>query len=304
MDDLIEIGINENGDIIQKTTRNLLEEKHPKGKEALPQTLLQAPPESEQCHDAIIFEMITGESIRHAALHTQGSAGPSGVDVYAWRRLCSSFKNASNDLCNALAAVGCRLCTSNVHPDSLTAFVACRLIPLSKNPGVRPIGIGEVPRRIIAKAILKTVGNDIQSAAGPLQACAGHEAGCEAALHAMKTIYAQDDTDAILLVDATNAFNTINRQAALHNIGFLCPSISCMLNNTYRAPVKLFVIGGGEIESTEGTTQGDPMAMAMYALAVTPLIKRLREVEPDVKQIWFADDATAAGKLLALQQCW
>ena len=64
-----------------------------------------------------------------------------------------------------------------------------------------------------------------------------------------------------------------------------------MLNNTY-------------IESTEGTTQGDPMAMAMYALAVTPLIKRLREVEPDVKQIRFADDATAAGKLLALQQWW
>ena len=42
------------------------------------------------------------------------------------------------------------------------------------------------------------------------------------------------------------------------------------------------------------------MAMAMYALVVTPLIRRLYEVEPDVKQIWFADDATAAGKLLAL----
>ena len=153
--------------------------------------------------------MITGESIRHAALHTQGSAGPSGVDAYAWRRLCSSFKNASNDLCNALAAVGRRLCTSNVHSDSLTAFVACCLIPLSKNTGVRPIGIGEVPRRIIAKAILKTVGKDIQSAAGPLQACAGHEAGCEAAVHAMKTIYAQDNTDAILLVDATNTIPSI-----------------------------------------------------------------------------------------------
>ena len=30
MDDLIQIGINENGDIIQKTTRNLLEENTPK----------------------------------------------------------------------------------------------------------------------------------------------------------------------------------------------------------------------------------------------------------------------------------
>ena len=79
-----------------------------------------------------------------------------------------------------LAEVARRLCTSVVHPKSITAYVACRLIPKDKNPGVRPIGIGEVPRRIVAKSILKVIGNDIQAAAGPLQACAGHQAGCEA----------------------------------------------------------------------------------------------------------------------------
>ena len=100
------------------------------------------------------------------------------------------------------------------------AFVACRLIPLNKNPGVRPIGIGEVPRRIIAKPILKTISDDIQSATGPLQACAGHEAGCEAAVHATKEIYTHDETEATLLVDA------INCQAALHNIRIICPAIS------------------------------------------------------------------------------
>ncbi len=113
----------------------------------------------------------------------------------------------------------------------------------------------------------------------------------------MRTIYAQEDIDTVLLVDATNAFNTINRKAALYNIERLCPPIACVLNNTYWAPVKLYVTGGGEIESTEGTTQGEPLAMAMYALTVTPLIKKHRETEPDVKQVWFADYATAAGKL-------
>ena len=58
-------------------------------------------------------------------------------------------------------------------------------------------------------------------------------------------------------------------------------------------------MGEGEIESTEGTTQGDPLAMAMYALAATPLISRLKEIKSDVKQVWFADDATVAGKLRA-----
>jgi hypothetical protein len=148
------------------------------------------------------------------------------------------------------------------------------------------------------------VRNDVQEAVGPLQACAGHEAGCEAAVHAMKEIISSDETEAVLLVDASNAFNTINRQAALHNIGIICPSLSRVLNNTYQAPVRLFVTGGAEIESSEGITQGDPLAMAMYALAVTPLIRKLRSHEPTVKQVWFADDSSGGGKIISLRRWW
>ena len=124
-------------------------------------------------HDPIIFERITGEAIKIAANNTQGAAGPSGVDAYGWRRFCSSFKSASADVCNALNGVARHLCTSRVNPEGLSGFVAFRLVPLDKNPGARPIGIGEMPRRIIAKSILKVP-------------CAGQEAGCEAAIHAMK----------------------------------------------------------------------------------------------------------------------
>ena len=63
-------------------------------------------------------------------------------------------------------------------------------------------------------------------------------------------------------------------------------------------------MGEGVIESSEGITQGDPLAMAMYALAIKPLIDKLRDFESDVKQVWFADDATAAGRLRVLQQWW
>ena len=105
---------------------------------------------TDHCHDPIIFDQITGEAIRQAALLTHGAAGPSGVDVYAWCRFCSSFQGASTDMCNALAAVAIQLCTANVHPDGPAAFVACQLIPLNKNPGVRSIGIGEVPQLIIS----------------------------------------------------------------------------------------------------------------------------------------------------------
>ena len=133
-------------------------------------------------------------------------------------------------------------------------FVACRLIPLDKRPGVRPIGIGDMPHRIVAKAILYVIGDDIVLAVGPLQTCAGQSAGSEAAVYAMKNMFDDSDCEAALLVDATNAFNCVNRQAALHNISILCPAFSTILNNTYAQPVRLFVVGEGEIPSCEGTT--------------------------------------------------
>ena len=92
-------------------------------------------------------------------------------------------------------------------------------------------------------------------------------AGIEAAVHAMRQLYEDDTTDSVLLVDASNAFNCLNRAAALHNSPHLCPSLGHSLQNSYQTPARLFVSGEGELQSCEGTTQGDLLAMAFYALA-------------------------------------
>ena len=196
------------------------------------------------------------------------------------------------------------MCTTCVNPDYLSAFVACRLIPLDKRPGVRPIGIGEVHRRIIVKAILVLLKQDILDAAGPLQVCASQVSGCEAAIHAMRQTFADEETEGALLVDATNAFNSINRQAALHNISVICPPLAQVLFNTYQAPVRCVIQGSGEVSSSEGTTQGDPLATAMYALAVRSQIDRLQSPCPTVKQVWHADDATGASTCSELRTWW
>ena len=47
--------------------------------------------------------------------------------------------------------------------------MACRLIPLDKQPDVHPIGIGEVPQCIIVKAVLHLVDLDIYKACGAMQ---------------------------------------------------------------------------------------------------------------------------------------
>ena len=109
-------------------------------------------------------------------------------------------------------------------------------------------------------------------------------------------IFEADETDATLLVDASNAFNSLNRAAALNNIRVLCPLIATYVTNTYRVPARLFVVGGSELKSAEGTTQGDPLAMSMYAISLQPLISLLHN-RSTAKQCWFADAATGAGPL-------
>ena len=93
----------------------------------------------------------------------------------------------------------------------------------------------------------------------------------------MHNIFEADETDAVLLVDASNAFsfNSLNRAAALNNNRVLCPLIATYVTNTYRVPARLFVVGGSELKSAEGTTQGDPLAMSMYAISFQPLISLL-----------------------------
>ena len=60
-------------------------------------------------------------------------------------------KSASQDLYHSLALLARRLYTSNVNPDGLSPPLVCRLIALDKCPGVRPIGICNTARRILAK---------------------------------------------------------------------------------------------------------------------------------------------------------
>ena len=77
------------------------------------------------------------------------------------------------------------------------------------------------------------------------------------------------------------------------------PSIGWCMIHLYIRFFIVLITGEGDIAFTEGTTQGDPLVMAMYALAVIPLIILLCHHQPVVSQAWFADDAhaTAAGQL-------
>ena len=119
----------------------------------------------------------------------------------------------------------------------------------------------------------------------------------------MYKIFESNETDAILIVVAENTFNSTNRKALLHNIEYLCPAIATFLYNCYTISARLFIIGGKESRSREGATQGDPTAMAAYALGLPPLLDYLQSVKRSVKHVAFADDLTGAGNLEEIKIC-
>ena len=211
---------------LNNKTLNKLKEKHPKSKNANNDVLLTGIP---QDFHPIMFGSNDEEMIRKAAIKTKGGSGPSAMDADGWRRiLCSNnFGDANVDLRKAIANFIKKICTEKVSAVSIEAFVACRLIPLDKNPGLRPIGVGEILCRITGKAIVSVLKKEVVSSAGSLQVCAGQEAGSEAA------------------------------------ISILCPAISTFVTNCYATPARLLVIGGSEIKSNEGNTQGDPVPIVM-----------------------------------------
>ena len=148
-----------------------------------------------------------------------------------------------------------------------------------------------------------TLKHDIQIAAGPLQVATGVESVTEAAIHAMRTIFEDEQYEAVILVAASNAFNASNRNVALHNVPYTCQHFATILINTYRKASRHILQNETEILSQEGTTQGDNLAMSFYAISTVLAHERLRTIT-FVKQVWLADDATGAGTVNGLLQWW
>ena len=204
-------------------TLSQLEIKHPDNKDASADVLLNGP--IKKIHP-IVFDAIDKEMVLRAASITKGGSGPSGLYADGWRQILTStsFGIASTDLRKSVADFIKKLCSKriNIENKSLEAVIACRLIPLNKNPG-----------RIAGKIVMKIFKKDVMHAAVPLQVCAGQETGAEATIRTMYDIYNDEHSETVLLVDAENAFNSINRNAMIHNISVVCPAIATYVSNCF-----------------------------------------------------------------------
>ena len=167
-----ESGVLKPSDIIgDKTVGQLLEEKHPAPAPLCTGTfdLSNLPPMEK------IF--ITERIIEKIARRTFGSNGPSGSDANHWFDALIRFGTSSCVLREAVSLLGNMLCNTVVPWRKIKALFSNRLIALDKNPGVRPIGVGETLRRILGKAVADITGDDLIDVFGTQQLAGGLECG-------------------------------------------------------------------------------------------------------------------------------
>jgi hypothetical protein len=115
--------------------------------------------------------------VEKVSLSLSGSAGPgwtNAVDLWDW---LLRFGKESDAFWEEMAAWASWLANSNPPWAAYRAFMACRLVALDKQPGVRPVGIGEVYRRLLAKCVLNVIGTQATGACDNLNLCAGLPAG-------------------------------------------------------------------------------------------------------------------------------
>mmetsp|Transcript_12177 Transcript_12177/g.17627 ORF Transcript_12177/g.17627 Transcript_12177/m.17627 type:complete len:118 (-) Transcript_12177:32-385(-) len=116
--------------------------------------------------------------------------------------------------------------------------------------------------RLCSKLVIHASGKDATISCGTDQVCSRLKAGIKGAVHMMQTLwdYFGDGKEwGILLVDARNAFNEINRKGMLWNICHSWARGSCFAFNCYHH-FKMLVLGSGGddgikvILSCEGVT--------------------------------------------------
>ena len=166
-----------------------------------------------------ISDFINEEMIQEAAMKTKGSAGPLEIDKKLHQRiLCSNISSQGNILREEII--------SFYHPVLHESYTFCRLIPLDKDPEVRPFGVGEVSKQIISKTVASFFKKEIKEAAGHSKVYAWYRGKAEATIHAMSDLSGEEETGGVLLIDATSAFNQVNWAIAIPSLQITCNKIA------------------------------------------------------------------------------
>ena len=96
--------------------------------------------------------------------------------------------SSREELRKAITDIFKQLCQGNTVK-YLETRLAWILIPLDKQPGVRPNGIGEVLNYTVGKVIKRSLKRDVLKSPGTFPLCTGQDPGSEAAIYVIYEIF-------------------------------------------------------------------------------------------------------------------
>ena len=138
----------------------VLRAKHP---EARPPTAASLTPYTG-CPPELTPVDITNDTVMAVAGRLSGGAGPRGTDSVLLQHWLLRFGATSAEL--RLIVGDFIEWMSNGRPPwaAYRALMSGRLIALDKQPGIRPVRVGDTWRRLMAKCLLKVVGPEAKAA--------------------------------------------------------------------------------------------------------------------------------------------
>ena len=187
------------------------------------------------------------------------------------------------------------LCAGRAPPTILPFLCGASLLACNKkNGGLRPIAVGEVLRRVTSKCVSRAVQDDAIEILSPLQLGVGISVGCESIVHSVASL--QEDTSVppdswcALLVDFSNAFNSVARECIFQEVRSRIPAMAAWVECCYGPQPILF--------SCCGVQQGDPLGPLCFAFALHPIVDLIQREVPDLLiNAWYLDDGTLCGSL-------
>jgi Reverse transcriptase (RNA-dependent DNA polymerase) len=139
------------------------------------------------------------------------------------------------------------------------------------NGAVRPIAVGEVIRRLVAKCLMARVRQPAQALLAPLQLGVAVKGGAEAIVHTVRRLIthhldaAVSPDGALLQVDFSNAFNLVRGDAFCQSTLEHFPALGPWVTSCYDSPSHLFYEVETVCNSARGVRQGDPLGLSCSA---------------------------------------